>query len=588
MHVAMEKSRPMSNRVGLQVGGLGADFVDGELRRLRLGSIEIVRRVFVGVRDRSWGSAPGVVSHVSVAGDGEQQSISFSVHHDCGDIAFDWDGRIELVCPADANEIDATVRFEMDGRARKSFQTNRTGICVLHPLASCAGKPLQIAHSDGSKATTEFPKLVRPDAVASDIAELGYEPTPGLHVSIGFEGEVFETEDQRNWADGSYKTYCPPLSRRFPYELKAGDRVWQRVVVRVKGRVPDPSASDIVTLTIGPAAAKFSGIGLSQGVGDAPIPDLSPLAISHLRVEVRLRSEDWRALLRESAEQARLLAVPVELVVHLLATGPAAIAELCAVAVELNIRIIRWLIHRDGQPVISRGEYDTVTAAIQSIVPDAAVGYGTIGSFAELNRRRPAENVPLLAWSVCPQVHATDNDTLVESLEGIASAVAAARSFAPNARLALGPVCFWRTPDPFAAGNNGAIRPPDPDGRLSTHLGAAWTLGCISALAQAGVDSISLYQTTGAMGVVDGAIGSLLSKLLRQIGEFARGQVLECKSSDPTRAVGLAIRHNGRQRIWTASLATGATEIRVEGPSGEIAMHFDGIEVRCLDLEDAR
>lgn len=25
-----------------------------------------------------------------------------------------------------------------------------------------------------------------------------------------FEGDVFEMEDQRNWTDASYKTYCTP------------------------------------------------------------------------------------------------------------------------------------------------------------------------------------------------------------------------------------------------------------------------------------------------------------------------------------------------------------------------------------------
>ena len=33
----------------------------------------------------------------------------------------------------------------------------------------------------------------------------------GATVDIVFGGEIFEMEDQRNWSDASYKTYCVPL-----------------------------------------------------------------------------------------------------------------------------------------------------------------------------------------------------------------------------------------------------------------------------------------------------------------------------------------------------------------------------------------
>ena len=28
---------------------------------------------------------------------------------------------------------------------------------------------------------------------------------------LHYEGDIFETEDQRNWSDASYKTFCTPL-----------------------------------------------------------------------------------------------------------------------------------------------------------------------------------------------------------------------------------------------------------------------------------------------------------------------------------------------------------------------------------------
>jgi len=40
--------------------------------------------------------------------------------------------------------------------------------------------------------------------------------------TISFEGDVFETEDQRNWTDASFKTYCPPLRLPYPRPFEAG------------------------------------------------------------------------------------------------------------------------------------------------------------------------------------------------------------------------------------------------------------------------------------------------------------------------------------------------------------------------------
>lgn len=40
---------------------------------------------------------------------------------------------------------------------------------------------------------------------------------------------MFETEDQRNWTDASFKTYGTPLDRPFPVAVSPGEEVHQRV-----------------------------------------------------------------------------------------------------------------------------------------------------------------------------------------------------------------------------------------------------------------------------------------------------------------------------------------------------------------------
>ena len=60
--------------------------------------------------------------------------------------------------------------------------------------------------------------------------------TPGGgEITIRFEGDLFEMEDQRNWTDASYKTYSTPLRLPYPAPISEGDRVWQRVTIEATG-----------------------------------------------------------------------------------------------------------------------------------------------------------------------------------------------------------------------------------------------------------------------------------------------------------------------------------------------------------------
>ena len=55
-------------------------------------------------------------------------------------------------------------------------------------------------------------------------------------MTITFKGEIFEMEDQRNWSDASYKTYCRPLSRPMPYLIAAGETVKQEIEINLSWR----------------------------------------------------------------------------------------------------------------------------------------------------------------------------------------------------------------------------------------------------------------------------------------------------------------------------------------------------------------
>ena len=48
-----------------------------------------------------------------------------------------------------------------------------------------------------------------------------------------FTGDLFETEDQRNWTDASFKTYCTPIGLAHPFRAEPGQRFEQSVTIRV-------------------------------------------------------------------------------------------------------------------------------------------------------------------------------------------------------------------------------------------------------------------------------------------------------------------------------------------------------------------
>src|SRR6185437_7868534 len=102
--------------------------------------------------------------------------------------------------------------------------------------------PLGIIHLDGSVTSSRFPLLISPEQVAAGIAGLRY-CVNGIDTEITFQGEVFEMEDQRNWSDASFKTYCRPLSLPIPYRLNAGEIRRQEIHVRIAGTATGNVAS---------------------------------------------------------------------------------------------------------------------------------------------------------------------------------------------------------------------------------------------------------------------------------------------------------------------------------------------------------
>ncbi|NLT43117.1 MAG: hypothetical protein GXX93_10625, partial [Anaerolineae bacterium] len=105
----------------------------GDLRYLRLGDRELVRRIYVAVRDRNWGTIPAVLSGHHLEERDGGFLLRFLALHRQREIAFAWAAEI-------TGDAEGRITFEMSGQALSTFMRNRIGICVLHPAHESAGQ----------------------------------------------------------------------------------------------------------------------------------------------------------------------------------------------------------------------------------------------------------------------------------------------------------------------------------------------------------------------------------------------------------------------------------------------------------------
>ena len=552
----------------LRAGPITLTFEDttGWVRQVRLREREVIRAIYGAVRDANWGTVTPRLSNLVVEETGPDAfCLTFDAECRQGDVDFAWRGTL-------TGAADGALIYAFDGKARAAFSRNRIGLCVLHPDPECAGLPVEVEHTDGSVEKSAFPERIAPHPPFFAIRALRHFVVRGtVEAEVRFAGETFEMEDQRNWTDGSFKTYGTPLALPFPVEVAAGARVRQTVTLTLHGNVPDEinrwrRASEVMlTLSSEPRPLPALGLSWEHKPLSSPVRGrLRRLNLSHLRADLHLAHDDWRAVLRAAVNEANALDAGLELAVFAPADAEAANHAFAAFTRgenALSPPVTRWLIHAGA------GSQMTPTAVLYAAycqlsvdAPDIPLLTGVATNFAELNRERPGRNAPIdgVFFALNPQVHAFDDATLMENLAPQAEAVRSARAFVGAGKfLAVSPVTL--TPRGGANGFPG----PEADPRLGSLLAAAWTLGSICHLALAGVDSVTYFATNGPHGVLSGSGVLPPYHVLADVNEFAGGQAVTLETSDPLAVVGLILSKSGRRRTLVANLTPKAQSVRV-------------------------
>lgn len=576
--------RPQPEQRALRAGPLTCVYEAGDLRYVKVGGVEVCRRWYAAVRDADWGTVSGVISDERIDEHEAGFRVSYTSTHRRGDIHYVW--RAEILATAGG------ITFVFDGEAKSTFRRNRIGICVLHPVRECAGAAATLHHPDGSTTATPFPRLIAPQNPFRELAGLTHGLPGGGSAEWWFDGDVFETEDQRNWTDASFKTFCTPLRLPFPVEVPAGTRIRQVVTLTLRGTVPaEPRVQIGDTFAVGSQPSHpLPEIGLGVASHGRPPTDretrlLRECQPAHLRVELDLAGgDDYRARLLNALGEAGLLGTRLEVVITVSEDAAWELTGSVKVWDEAGWMIGRILLHREGRWSIPEDTLRFGREFFKKVLPSVPLCGGTRANICELNRGRPpVELLDGVCFSIHPQVHAFDNRSLVETCAALADVVESARAFCGTLPLHVTPVTLKGRVNPYATGPAPAAPPgelpPQVDVRQTSLFGAGWTLAALKYLAESGVASVTFYETTGWLGVMERDEGCPLPgkfpsrpgmvfplfHVLADANEFAGGAVLPSVSSDPLAFDGLAIRRGDTTRVMLANLTDRPQTVTIHG-----------------------
>jgi len=493
--------------VKLRSGPLNLSYENGCIRQIKCGKTEVIRKIYFAIRDQNWNTIEGVINNEVINSRNNSFNLEFSSVHEENDIDFVFNCKI-------SGKPNGSISFDIKGVSNSNFKRNRIGFCILHPIKECVGKEVRIIHPDSQSTEGIFPVEISPDQPFINIQKFIWWPAENLKAQISYEGDIFEMEDQRNWTDTSYKSYCTPLELPYPVEVNIEDTVHQNVRLEIN----DPSSEIMVSseeniFTIESAGINYKlpeiGLGPTKDIkelSDSECKILNKLSLDFIRVDIdmdQIIDDDFLIHLSNASQ----LKLPIQLGMHFGKNPITKLKEKIKLFEEYHIT--KCIIFDKYSKSTSEQISTTIVPEIRKISAKVEIGIGTNVYFTELNRFTPSfENVDFTIYSVNPQVHANDNLTLIENLRAQSDTVYSCRKLADKLPVHISPITLKPRFNPDATGPDvtpppGSL-PPQVDQRQMSLFGAGWTLGSIQNLAYGQADSIAYYEPVGWKGVIQG------------------------------------------------------------------------------------
>ncbi len=514
---------PVAPSEQLVVGSLSFTLEQGALRHIRVGDVEILRGISFLVRDRDWGTlVPRLdLFDRQVSEDRATITTKALYEHDAARLSV----RLKITAEADRLLVRAT------GTAKGDFETNRAGFTLLHP-AGLAGCPVQIAHSDNTVTETEFPRTIDPWQPFMDITAMTHEDQ-GLEVTCTLAGDTFETEDQRQWGDASYKTYNRPLAEPWPYLLEDSSDLEQSVAVTWRTCHTTPAKWKISQredpVRFPETAILVNAVDVDRAIRTPrDIRDVGP---QRLLCSLDESLEDVPGQCRAFAalqQQFPDLTFDLEAVCTFEQRPQTALERLRKDMDEAGFSPASILVcpSVDRQSTPPGSDWppcpplEEIHDASSAVFADLQRGGGMVTFFPELNRKRPpVEKLDFVSHALCPIVHAADDLSVMETLEAIPQITASARAFFGDKPYRIGPCTIAMRHNPYGQRtlpNPGRDRVcmADDDPRHSAAFGAAYTIGLACALASSGIAVWTPSELYGPRGL-NGPLRDVVTMLAR-------------------------------------------------------------------------
>jgi D-apionolactonase len=455
----------------LRAGRVVLDGDGADLRALDAGGVVLVQRVYPGFRDVDWKTArPRVRRHELRQG---ARSFRLDVEGVARSGALDVAWRV-LAAGTAAGEL----RYALELEARRAFAYRRIGVCVHLDAAAAVGARVTAGDARAELSEAIMPQRLRggaPVSLVPAFTTLRVAHRDGSVTTLATGTTPFELEDQRNWADASFKAYSvtpAPLLR-----LERGELLRQEVRLWLEAPARRRRARAAARVRVGEALGR-------------PVPPVgtvaaSALAPAHVRVDVELGG----------SEPELPADVPIELAVHGGAGDPPVLPRACLQAPLARVLALERSEESTGPELLA-----LVRAAVGAS-DGVPVAVGTSAHFSEVCRAPPATaGAQLLAWSACPQVHAGDDRSVMENLPALAAQVRTARTLTPGLRPL---VSTLRLAPPGAA-----------EARERSRFGAAWAVGALATLAPEDVEALTFSAAPAFAGPLAAAIAARGEPLL--------------------------------------------------------------------------
>ncbi len=495
----------------LVAGALSVDLDAGKLRNIRWHGVELIRGIDCPIRDQNWGTCGVTIADEVVQQEASSWTYSRTMMSE--------NGMLEGTFAATGN-ANGNLSVEISFTALSDFDTARTGFTLLHPIAGLAGGRVTVLHGDGKTEQSVFPETISPSQPVFDMRGLIYS-IAGVSAAINFDGEIFEMEDQRNWTDASYKTYCRPLAWPCPYTLKKGEIVRQKIDVSFSGTVDAVSKSKPSTFTLSDCLADSATVPeitlaieadwlpngdeqiLTQELGASryvcrayQVDDLEKIQKSIGAFSGFL---DFEFVLSNDASKARAE----------LKDYASICAQLGIVPDHVTALPLDYMksYQPDGQWPSGLTPQDAVLW-LKEEFPGCRIGGGVLTNFTEFNRCPPNPEVcDYVTHSTTAIVHAADDKSVFETLEAQPFVHRSAQLSAPDCDYRLGLASIAMRTNPY-----GAIPLENPmqkrlemaraDPRQRGLFAAAWMVGLVASTEGGTVRSLSLSMPVGPLGLI--------------------------------------------------------------------------------------